>query len=308
MKQDFIEYMAQDTDDGVKLYSILRNRLNLSRRLITSLKKNNGIFLNGNTVYTNAKVSTGDKISINILKEESQDIEPEEMPLEIVFEDNDLSVVNKQPGIVVHPTKGHPQGTLSNGIIYHWRNKGEDTIVRLVNRLDRDTSGLIIIAKNQFSHQAMAKQLEANIVEKVYYAVVHGNLPHDEGTIDLPIDRPSYDSIKRTVMKEGQKAVTHYKVVERYRDADLLKIILETGKTHQIRVHLSHIGHPLYGDTLYGISDDYNLIQRQALHAYMLVFNHPRSGERLNLKAELPGDMVELINKLNKSNTFDSLS
>lgn len=298
MKKDLIEYLAKDTEDGVKLDSILRNKLELSRRLIISLKKNNSIFLNGSPTYTNIKVKSGDKISVNIIKEESQNIEPEEMSLEIVFEDNDLLVVNKQPGIVVHPTKGHPTGTLSNGLIYHWRKKGENTIVRLVNRLDRDTSGLIIIAKNQFSHQAMAKQLESNLVEKIYYAVAHGNIDNDEGTIDLPIDRPSYDSIKRTVMDEGQKAVTHYKVIERYRDADLLKINLETGKTHQIRVHLSHIGHPLYGDTLYGTSDDSGFIQRQALHAYTLAFNHPRTGDRLNLKAELPDDMADLISKL----------
>ena len=298
MEKDLLKYTVKQEDVGRKIDAILKNRMNISRRMITGLKKNNSIFLNGKQAFTNIKVNVNDEVSVNIVKDESQDIEPQDIPIEIVFEDNDLLILNKQPGIVVHPTKNYLDGTLANGIVNHWREKGESTIVRLVNRLDRDTSGLIIIAKNQFCHQAMAKQMDVDNVEKKYYAIVHGDLEKDEGTIDLPIDRPTYQSIKRDVMEEGTKAVTHYWVVERFNNATLVEIRLETGKTHQIRVHMTHIGHPLFGDTLYGDSDDMDFISRQALHAYMLKFNHPRSGEHMKLCADLPKDMRILIQRL----------
>lgn len=298
MENDFLYYSVDEKDEGVKLDSILKTRMNLSRRMITGLKKSGGIFLNSAPALTSAIVNAGDVVSVNINREESQDIIPQYIPIDVVYEDRDLLIVNKQPGIVVHPTKGHPEGTLSNGIIYHWRSKGEDGIVRLVNRLDRDTSGLIIIAKNKFAHQAMAKQLEADRVVKIYCAVVHGTFSEEEGTIDLPIDRPTRESIKRQVLQSGQRAVTHYRVIERFNDASALEIRLETGKTHQIRVHMSHVGHPLFGDTLYGAQDDSEYIGRQALHAMKLQFDHPRTGEAMNIKSDLPDDMNILIEKL----------
>ncbi|KPU44218.1 ribosomal large subunit pseudouridine synthase D [Oxobacter pfennigii] len=299
MTKDLLKYIAVQEDDGVRLDSILKNKLNLSRRIITGMKKNNSIYVNGEAAFTNLKVKKGDEISVNLLKDESQNIEAQNIPIEIVFEDADLLIVNKQPGMVVHPTKGHPIGTLSNGVIYHWRQRNENTIVRLVNRLDRDTSGLVMIAKNQFCHQAMAKQMDNNTVEKIYCTVVHGILDKNDGTIDQPIDRPFYDSIKREVMEKGQRAVTHYKTIEILNDASLLEVRLETGKTHQIRVHLSFLGHPLYGDTLYGEeNDDAQYIKRQALHAYKLSFNHPRTGEKMTVTADIPEDINVLIQKL----------
>lgn len=298
MRDDFLKYNIEVEDKGIKLDSILRTKLNLSRRLIIWLKKTNGIYLNNKSVHTDAIVNPGDIVSVNIGREERQDIEPQDIPVDVIFEDKDLLVVNKQPGLVVHPTKGHPQGTLSNGIMYHWMKKGEEVIVRLVNRLDRDTSGLVIIAKNQFTHQAMAKQLESNQVRKIYLCIVHGIVEEDMGTIDLPIDRPTFQSIKREVMEEGSRAVTHFKTIERFDDASLLQIRLETGKTHQIRVHMSHIGHSIFGDTLYGKSDDGLYIARQALHAAQLVFTHPRNGNRMEFKTQLPEDMSSLLEKL----------
>lgn len=298
MDKDILSYTITQYDEGAKIDSILKTKLNLSRRMITGLKKANGIFLNGSRALTNEKVTMGDVVSVNITKEESQDIEPQCMDIDIIFEDRDLLIVNKEPGVVVHPTKGHPQGTLSNGVMYHWRSRGESNIVRLVNRLDRDTSGLVMIAKNQFSHQAMAKQLDANQVNKIYMAAVHGSFEEDEGTIDLPIDRPSWESIKREVSESGQRAVTHYNVIERYDEGALLRIRLETGKTHQIRVHMSHLGHPIYGDTLYGDADDSMLIGRQALHAFKLEFIHPRTNERISVEAPILDDMKKLIEKL----------
>lgn len=298
MESDFLRYTAEEKDGNTKLDSILRTRMNLSRRMITGLKRTNGIYLNDMPVHANAVVKEGDIVSVDISKEESQDIAPQYMPLDIVFEDRDLLIVNKQPGVVVHPTKGHPEGTLSNGIMFHWKEIGEDNIVRLVNRLDRDTSGLVMIAKNQYTHQAMAKQLDADLVRKIYLSVVHGEMKDDRGTIDLPIDRPSWQSIKREVMEEGYRAVTHYNVVERFNGAALLEIRLETGKTHQIRVHMSHIGHPIFGDTLYGCEDDSAYIGRQALHAVKLMFSHPRTGEEMSVQAQLPEDISILIEKL----------
>jgi 23S rRNA pseudouridine1911/1915/1917 synthase len=295
MKSDILKYTAEEEDEGSSIGSILRNRLNLSGRIVTGLKKRDNIFLNGRPAFSNVKVKSGDIVSVDIGREEKQDIEPEDIPIDIIFEDKDLLIVNKQPGLIVHPTKGHPCGTLSNGVIFHWRKAGEDSIVRLVNRLDRDTSGLLIIAKNQFSHQAMAKQMDQNKIEKRYFSIVHGIPERDEGTIDLPIDRPARESIKRAVMDSGVRAVTHYRVICRYRNSSLLEIILETGKTHQIRVHLSHIGHPLFGDTLYGNCDDSLYIKRQALHAYSLKFNHPRTGESMSIESKLPVDMASLV-------------
>lgn len=300
MKEDILKYTVKEKDAGVKLDSILRNNMNLSRRIITGLKKNNYIYVNGERTLTNYIVRAGDIVSVNIAKKESQDIEPQNIPIDIVFEDRDLLIVNKQPGLVVHPTKGHPEGTLSNAVMYHWKETGENNIVRLVNRLDRDTSGLVVIAKNQFSHQAMAKQMIDGRVKKIYCAVVHGIPDEDEGVIDLPIARPTRESIKREVMDDGQRAVTHYRVLKKFNDASLLSIRLETGKTHQIRVHMSHTGHPIYGDTLYGTDDDSNFIARQALHASQLMFSHPRSGEDMDIKSELPQDMEDLINMLQK--------
>lgn len=300
MKEDFLTYNVKDEDEGLKIDNILKYKMNLSRRMIIGLKKNKNIFLNGKEAFTNEKVYVKDEVSVNLAKDESQDIEPQNIPIDIVFEDKDILVVNKQPGIVVHPTKGHPTDTLANGIIYHFRSMGEDTIVRLVNRLDRDTSGLIIVAKNQFCHQAMAKQFEANQVEKLYYAVAHGEFDKDEDTVSLPIDRPTKESIKREVMNNGQMAITHYNIIEKLKGGALLRIKLETGKTHQIRVHLSHIGHPLYGDTLYGENDDSDFIKRQALHAYMLKFRHPRNGEDIVINTPIPADIMELIEKIKK--------
>ncbi|MDI6619269.1 MAG: RluA family pseudouridine synthase [Clostridiales bacterium] len=298
MNEDYLTYTAEKADDGVKLDNILKSRMNLSRRLITDLKKAKNIFINNKHVFTNALVKTGDVVSVNIYKEESQDIEPENIPVDVVFEDADLLIVNKMPGIVVHPTKGHPNGTLSNGIIYYLRQKGDKSIVRLVNRLDRDTSGLVIIAKNKFTHQALAKELDSNEISKKYICIAHGNFTQKSGTIDLPIGRPSRETIKREVMTSGYKAVTHYKVIEDLDEASLVELRLETGKTHQIRVHMSYIGHPIFGDTLYGTADDSRFINRQALHAYMLEFNHPRYGSRVRLKTEIPDDMKSLLLKL----------
>lgn len=297
-----LTYVVGENITEVKLRDYLKFTENLSSRFIKSSGISGKISVNNKVAKLNHRINSNDKIEIDMKKEEHQNIEPEKMDLQVVYEDVDIIVINKRPGMVVHPTRGYPFGTLANGVLYYFKEKGEKCIVRLVSRLDMDTSGLIIIAKNQFSHMALArdmqdKDLHAKTFEKSYMAIVHGNMKEKLGTINLPIGKPEEESIKREVCENGQRSVTHYEVMESFRNADLVKVTLETGRTHQIRVHLSHIGHPIYGDSLYGTSES-QYIDRQALHAYKLIIPHPRTGEELILMTELPEDMKELELKL----------
>lgn len=288
-------------EEGMKLREYLRAVQKLSGRLIRGAALEGRITINGNRAKLNHVLKCNDGIAFDVIKEESQNIEPEKMDIDVVYEDNDLIVVNKRPGMVVHPTKNYQSGTLANGLIYYFKEKGENCIVRLVSRLDMDTSGLIIIAKNQFSHMALARDMRKDTFEKSYLAIIHGNMSEKMGTINGPIYRPAEDSIMRVVDERGQESITHFKVVDSFKIGDLVKLTLETGRTHQIRVHLTHLGHPLYGDSLYGIEGDEEYISRQALHAYRLKFPHPRTGESIELESALPEDMMQLIEKIKKS-------
>ena len=288
-------------EEGTKIREYLKVELGLSTRLIRSASIDKRIFVNDEVVKMNRILNAGEIIKIDLAKDESQDIAPEKMDIDIIYEDEDILVVNKKPFMVVHPTKSYQSGTLANGVINYFMESNQNCIVRLVSRLDMNTSGLIIIAKNQFSHGMLSKEMSENKVEKRYLAIVHGNLEKDSGTIDLPIYKPEgiENGIRRVIDERGQRSITHYKVIESFENASLVECKLETGRTHQIRVHLSSIGHPIYGDTLYGFGEEEEeLIKRQALHAYALDFKSPRTGEILSLKSELPQDMKELINKL----------
>jgi 23S rRNA pseudouridine1911/1915/1917 synthase len=296
-----LEKQVSNIEKGTKIREYLKNELGLSTRLIRSASLNKRIFVNGEVVKMNRVLNTGEIIKIDLAKDESQDIAPEKMDIDIVHEDEDILVVNKTPFMVVHPTKSYQSGTLANGVINYFIESNQNCIVRLVSRLDMNTSGLIIIAKNQFSHGMLSKEMSENKVGKRYLAIVHGIMKEKQGTIDLPIYKPEgiENGIRRVIDERGQRSITHYKVVEEFSDASLVECKLETGRTHQIRVHLSHLGHPIYGDTLYRYGEEEeNLIRRQALHAYGLNFKSPRTGEELALRAELPDDMRELINKL----------
>jgi 23S rRNA pseudouridine1911/1915/1917 synthase len=293
-----ITYKVGKEGHDIKIRDYMKDNLNLSGRFIRGSAMNRRLRVNEKGVKLNYKLQQGDIIEVTVNPEESQNIEGEDLNIKVIYEDDDLLIVDKPPFMVVHPTKSHPTGTLANGVIHHFRSNSDNSIVRLVSRLDRDTSGLIMIAKNQFSHMNLAKSMEKNLIQKSYLAIIHGNLEKQAGTIDLPIGRPVDETIKRAVLKEGQRSITHYKVVESFKEGALVDLLLETGRTHQIRVHLSYVGCPIYGEHLYSNFNDEELISRQALHAYALSLPHPRTGDILNLKSELPEDMSKLIHKL----------
>ncbi|MBQ9272829.1 MAG: RluA family pseudouridine synthase, partial [Mogibacterium sp.] len=221
------------------------------------------------------------------------------------YEDDDLILINKQPGIIVHPTKGHPEHTIANGVMKYMADSGQSFKVRFANRIDMDTTGIVIVAKNANAQNTLSSQMRRSTVVKKYYALVEGDMAEDHFTIDLPVGRPDEVSIRRAVMYEGGKdAVSEVNVIrrfdsEKYGPHTLAEVILHTGRTHQIRVHLTHIGNPIAGDELYGASTD--LIDRQALHAYYIEFDHPHTGERVSFKTELPDDIKTAIKALENS-------
>ena len=288
--------------EGATIREFLKEDLGLSSRLIRRSSIEKRILVNKKEVRMRYIVHSGDLVQINLQSDESQNITPEKMDLDIVYEDEDILVINKKPYMVVHPTKTYQSGTLANGVLFYFKETNQNCIVRLVSRLDMNTSGLIIIAKNQFAHMALSKEMEENNLEKRYLAIVHGNLKEKEGTIDAPIYRPDGEEFgtMRIVDERGQRSITHYKVIESFKDADLVECLLETGRTHQIRVHMKHLGHPIYGDTLYGFEGDEELIPRQALHAYGLDFKSPKTKETLSLRVKLPDDMESLLKKVGR--------
>lgn len=320
-------YKVTAADGQMTVRMILKKRLGFSSRLVAKIKREGTVTRNGVEVRLFADVIEGDVIDVKIPEERCY-FEPQDIPIEAVYEDEDILIINKQPGVVVHPTRGHPTGTISNGLMKRMEERGEFFKIRFVNRLDRDTSGLLIVAKNSHSQDMLIKEMKSDRVDKRYAAIVHGIIKEDSGTIDLPIGRKNEGDIRRCVMEEGYPSVTHYKVIERFPKAGLsfVELRLETGRTHQIRVHMSYIGHALVGDTLYGmaaenfgekgsdintngagldagrrgetLTPDADLIDRQALHARSLKFRLPVSGEELLAEAALPQDMQTLLNML----------
>ena len=280
-------------DEGKELREIMREHFDFSARLRNRIKREKLVMVDGVSTPGWKKPVVGAEIRIT-LPDETSGFKPQNIPLDIVYEDDELMIINKQPGLIVHPTKGHPTGTVANALMYYMEQTGKPFKIRFVNRLDMDTSGLLVVAKNSYTQNDYTKQMKENTVEKRYIAVVKGIVESDEGTIDLPIGRPDPDHVRRGVMEDGAPSVTHYKVLDRYNGYSLVELLLETGRTHQIRVHMSHIGHPVLGDWLYeGLNP--LLIDRQALHAAKLTFTHPMTKKRMTFEAPIPEDIKKAI-------------
>lgn len=284
--------------DGEMIRDVLRDKYDMSRKIIRKLVEGRGILLNGEPIWLTWRLKEGDRLRLLLPAEESADILPQPIPFENVYEDEDVLVVNKHAGILVHPTLGHWTGTLANGVVYDWQQRGIKARFRPVHRIDGDTTGLIVIAKNHYALKLLSKQMLERSIERTYASVVHGSLEQDAGTVDGPIERSDEDPHVRVVRPDGKEARTDYRVIERFKRGTSIELKLHTGRTHQIRVHMKHIGHPLFGDAFYGTTDDSAWIGRQALHAKILGFVHPRSGEFMRFEAPLPDDMAQLVEKL----------
>ena len=273
----------------------------ITRSQLKNLINDGHVTVNGQPVKPKYKVQAGDKISLVKPEPQSLELTPENIPLDIVYEDDDVIVVNKPQGMVVHPAPGHPDHTLVNALLYHSPLSTINGTFRpgIVHRIDKDTSGLLMVAKNDLAHQSLAEQLRNKTNKREYLALVYGQIKEDEGTIDAPLGRNPQDRKKQAVVKGGRHAVTHFKVVKRYDNFTLVKCILETGRTHQIRVHMKYIGHPLVGDPLYGPR---KVIGKngQFLHAALLGFKHPRTGEEMVFEAPPPENFQKMLDKLDK--------
>ena len=261
----------------------------------------------GKTIKKNYKVNAGDEVIVQMPEPQSVEIEPENIPIDIVYEDEDIIVVNKARGMVVHPAVGNWNGTLVNALMYHCgdRLSGINGEIRpgIVHRIDKDTSGLLIVAKNDLAHQSLAEQIACHSAAREYQAIVVGAPREDQGTIDQPIGRHKIDRKKMAIVPDGRHAVTHYQVLKRFRGYSLLAFQLETGRTHQIRVHMASIGHPIIGDPLYGLKKDrFSSLDGQCLHAWRLSLDHPRTGERMVFEAPLPEYFTAILNKMVQEN------
>ena len=274
----------------------------LSRTAIKRLLEEEKIHVNGKVEKSSYKVKNGDNIEIEIPDAKETKLKAQNIPVPVIYEDKDIIVVNKPKGMVVHPANGNPDGTLVNAILAMCKGSlsgiGGEIRPGIVHRLDKDTSGLLIVAKNDEAHIKMSKQIQDRKVEKRYIALVRGNVPDDEATIDMPIARSKVDRKKMAVDKNGKEAVTHFKVLKRYGNYTLLEIKIDTGRTHQIRVHMSYIGYPVVGDSVYSSGKNEFGVEGQMLHARYLKFKHPITGKELNLEAPLPEYFEKIIKQL----------
>lgn len=317
--QNAITYIWAEEDEGLYVKEVLQRRFSVSSRLMRKLKVSGRIALDGQPVRLRDKGEAG-QILTAAFPEENSYFEPEDIPLDVVYEDSDLLVVNKQPFLVVHPTKNYQNGTLANALAFRLQQRGERWKIRFINRLDRDTSGLVLVAKNGHAQDAVSSQMEQGTTVKKYLALVHGSFAEPEGRIDLPIDKDPDHKARRMVREDGFPSTTLYKVLQRWDVPDLgpdglpwtgakridgyslIELTLLTGRTHQIRVHLTHMGRPIVGDELYGQLYGYeagtDLMERQALHAFFLRLRQPMTGETIELKTAMPSDMAEGIERI----------
>lgn len=295
------DFWAEE-EKRIDVYLAGQEELSLTRSRVQNLIQTGMVQVNERPVKANYKVKKGDKITITIPPPEELIVEAENIPLAIVYEDSDIIVVNKPQGMVVHPANGNYSGTLVNALLAHCQDlSGIGGVTRpgIVHRLDKDTSGLLVVAKNDFAHLHLSQQIKDRLVKKQYLTLVYGNLKVDQGTINAPIGRHPVDRKKMAVVfRLGRTAITHYQVLKRYGDYTYLQVDLETGRTHQIRVHLSYIGHPIVGDPVYTSAKNKFNLPGQFLHSHQLIFTHPRFGQRLEFTAPLPEKMEKLLQSL----------
>ena len=303
MKTDIFEVMEEQEGERLDKYlSIIYP--DISRSFFQKLIKDAGVFVNEKAEKANYRMKLEDVVTIHFPDAVSTTIEPENIPLDIIYEDGDLLIVNKPKGMVVHPSAGHYTGTLVNGIMYHCKESlsGINGEIRpgIVHRIDMDTTGSLIVCKNDFSHVNIAEQIKVHSVNRIYEGIVCGNVKQDEGTIEGPIGRHPIERKKMAINeKNGKPAITHYKVLERFGNYTYMQFKLETGRTHQIRVHMSSIGHPLLGDTLYSSGKSpFKNLQGQTLHAKTIGFIHPSTGEYIEFQAPLPEYFEKLLTQL----------
>ena len=308
--QELYEHLRIEVDRGqvplrIDKY-LTEHTQHSSRNRIQQAADAGFIHVNGKPVKSNYKVRPNDVITLMLDRpKHDTSIVAEDIPLNVVYEDDDLMVVNKEAGMVVHPGAGNFTGTLINAVAYHLKDlesfDANDPEVGLVHRIDKDTSGLLVVAKNDFAHQSLARQIKAHSFTREYEAVVYGNLKQDEGTVDAPIGRhPTHRKKMAVTDKHSRHAVTHYEVIERYNGFTHVRLHLETGRTHQIRVHMAYIGHPVAGDAVYGPKKVITALEGQCLHARLLGFDHPRSGRYVEVESELPPYFEAFLKKLNK--------
>lgn len=282
---------------------IAENTTDLSRSFIKKLFENGEVFVNGKTAKPSLKLKEGDVIEFSLPEVKKLDVEAQDIPIDIVYEDSDLLVINKARGMVVHPAAGNEDGTLVNALMHHCGDNlsGINGVMRpgIVHRIDKDTTGMLVVAKNDSAHQSLTDQLSDRSLSRTYYAIVHGNIKEDSFTVDAPIARDTKDRKKMAIArKDGRDAVTHVTVLERFGKYTYIKCKLQTGRTHQIRVHTKYIGHPILGDKTYGLKKEEFSLAGQLLHAGEIGFIHPKSGEKVSFSAPLPDDFSETLEKI----------
>ena len=311
---DFVTLTALEEDNGKRIDVFLSEKLEVSRSGAAKLAENGNVELNGKVVAKNLKIKAGMVFEVSLPEPVPSEAVPQDIPLDILYEDDDLLVVNKEKGMVVHPAAGNPDGTLVNALLYHCGDSlsGIGGVIRpgIVHRIDKDTSGLLVIAKNDDTHMALSEQMKTHTVSRVYHAVVCGNVKEDSGTINAPIGRSPSDRKKMAVLRDpsthSREAITHFEVISRFDSFTYLKCILETGRTHQIRVHMASTGHPLAGDTVYGggrtkfEEQNAKLLCGQCLHAKELSFIHPKSKQLVRFESPLPSYFETFLDKLSK--------
>ena len=296
------ELTAATEHAGVRLDAFLSADGTLTRSQAARLIAEGRVRVNGKPAAKSARLSGGETVTVDVPQLRETALPPQDIPLDVVYEDDDVIVVNKPTGLVVHPAPGHPDGTLVNALLHHCGDSlsgiGGEKRPGIVHRIDRDTSGLIIAAKNDAAHLALSAQLKDHSLSRTYECLVTGNMKQDSGTVDAPIGRSSADRKKMAVVPTGRRAVTHWEVVARYPGVTHLRCRLETGRTHQIRVHMAYIGHPILGDTVYGAKKPVPGLTGQCLHATGLRFIHPRTGEPVELHCPLPPEFTAMLQKL----------